>query len=760
MKSKFSITTNAAAVLLVSLGLYNDTQRTILVSLSAGFVGLLAPFLIPWKLFDSLLHRFSFSIYYRFTHSMREASLSQQRAAGAQLWREDEADSVDPYENAKSVHDLIPQPPFRDTLFWLQLEKLLPLIIRDFVHSWYNQYIGYDPAVPELAQEALLDIAQNLVERAAVLDRAALATELIDITQEHFHRVLHSQRHTATDDEAVARFEDLTLHPATAACVHPCADSDIRNRRSYFTSLAEELLLTAAPQDLLLSGLARHVLATSLATCLLNPTVISLSDPDYIRQCLVLIIQPLVAEPTLSADHIADNDAEHNFLPDPEADRGHDSDDGYDNTENVDNIDNIDDADNIDSTDNVDSLLLPRSRAQIRLHSIDVQSVYSMDGNESSPYRFTVSVTGYRKLQRYAEYEIEVWHVLTPEEHESPHIEPWAVQRRYRDFARLHSELRRHYPRQTRHLTLPARALRQTFVPKLDDDLLDSRCQLLDAYLQEVIGAGLGATAELKDFLSSTTGQFSEESRAHQPWQMQRAAKAGLGSLSKAFRTLAWTPLAMAMRPFRPTQDDPPPTATSEMEFVRRRLTALQGSLPFDGFLTTFESTTTPEPIVSLTKFKERPTSLRVAPKLIGLFLEVFKPATSRWTSSTLTSILSRCCSGMVDGFMDDTLDALTTDYSIATYIVMLKETFWPLGVFQEEPTMRSPEQVQATMDELKRDLDLLLPSLISLLLGKRGYQDGLNALIATVSIEKLNRHLVLRLIDTVVARLCVAADK
>ena len=35
--------------------------------------------------------------------------------------------------------------------------------------------------------------------------------------------------------------------------------------------------------------------------------------------------------------------------------------------------------------------------------------------------------------------------------------------------------------------------------------------------------------------------------------------------------------------------------------------------------------------------------------------------------------------------FVDGALDTLTTDYSFATYLVMMRETFWPLGVFQEE---------------------------------------------------------------------------
>jgi hypothetical protein len=45
--------------------------------------------------------------------------------------------------------------------------QLLPLITRDFVHSWYDTYIGYDAIVPELAQEALLDIAHNVRTKTA-----------------------------------------------------------------------------------------------------------------------------------------------------------------------------------------------------------------------------------------------------------------------------------------------------------------------------------------------------------------------------------------------------------------------------------------------------------------------------------------------------------------------------------------------------------------------------------------------------------------
>jgi hypothetical protein len=111
----------------------------------------------------------------------------------------------------------------------------------------------------------------------------------------------------------------------------------------------------------------------------LNPTLVSLADPDYIRQCLVLILHPLVTDVS-AADNGRRRESvqQHNDISDTST--------------NGDNLDNLDDMDRS----------LPRPRAHTRNRSLDAQSVlsfYSFGGENPPTYRFSVSVTCYHKLK-------------------------------------------------------------------------------------------------------------------------------------------------------------------------------------------------------------------------------------------------------------------------------------------------------------------------------------------------------------------------
>eukprot|EP00730_Choanoeca_flexa_P003337 TRINITY_DN11371_c0_g1_i3.p1 TRINITY_DN11371_c0_g1~~TRINITY_DN11371_c0_g1_i3.p1 ORF type:complete len:779 (+),score=149.00 TRINITY_DN11371_c0_g1_i3:130-2466(+) len=763
----------STAVAILGAGAFVDSDLCLRYGTLGLLTGMVVPLLIPWQLLASVMRRASLASYAYCAQEARRNTFELHLSALRRLWRLEEEQSEHPYSQATSIRELIPTSDFRNTLFWLQLEQLMPLVIRDFVRSWYELNVGDDEAVPELAQDMLLDLTHNLMERAAALDRSAVTMELVEVAETHFRRVLRCQAVAANEAELAALFQEPTFDPVTVQACHHAANPDVNVRRGYFAALADHLLLMSAPQDLMVSPLARKVLTNTIATCLFNPTLVTLSDPDYIRQCLVLIIEPMVTGDALATkandshtghderDNAGQNDRHASMSSSSTSDTFY-SDDNYDNFSTHD--DNGDQNDHDQPAVNgrpTSAAAFPAEdavRPKPNTRHMDAESIFSLNiaAGERPIYQFSLHLSRYHKLKNHAEYEIEVWQVVDEDSADStPSVDPWHVLRRYRDFARLHEQLRRAYPQASRGLILPSRALKQAFVSRLDDDLLEDRSRQLDAYLQDIIAAGLGASPELRDFLTSTTGHFSEESRARQPWQVQRAAAAGLGTLTKALRKITAKPMSMVMRSLRGAQ-----TGQEEAEdatnviFVPRQLSPLDAGLPFETFLKHHTSVANEEPMLSLASAVESSTSLKVSHPLVGVFLQAFGTdlnSSSFWKSTLIVA------GGAIDGFVDDCLDALLTDYSLATYLELLRDAFWVDGVFQEEPVVRSQAEQVATRDELAKLLDLLLPSVLPLIMGKRTYHEGVTRTIAAVDSEMLNTHLILNLLDTTVARLTTA---
>eukprot|EP00040_Diaphanoeca_grandis_P031032 m.184826 g.184826 ORF g.184826 m.184826 type:complete len:862 (-) comp32208_c0_seq2:233-2818(-) len=189
----------------------------------------------------------------------------------------------------------------------LMLQKITEMLVKDYVHSWYDEY-SKDDEVPKLSEEYLQHIIELLAARAFHIDRYKIVTQCID--RFRLHVQCFNTARLSSGGSGVCGFgqstEELICYFERLPAAHEALKTDER-LKCYLIEAAGVLIKTILPpheheSDLLLQTFSRLCVHNVLL-----PALDVISEPDFLCQFLVTILSKPSNHNEETDDDIADN---------------------------------------------------------------------------------------------------------------------------------------------------------------------------------------------------------------------------------------------------------------------------------------------------------------------------------------------------------------------------------------------------------------------------------------------------------------------
>lgn len=313
----------------------------------------------------------------------------------------------------------------------------------------------------------------------------------------------------------------------------------------------------------------------------------------------------------------------------------------------------------------------------------------------------------------------------------------WAVARRYSEFHGLHHRLRTLYPT-VRNLEFPRRRL----VMKLQNEFLEKRRATLEHYLRELLRLpAVCRSRDLRAFLSQRPILTKDEihgdaDHADIVSRIYNSVTDGmdeflgnipvLDQLSLAGQNL----ISAATNQYYANNAAPTATAITDLD----GLDVQEARSELEAF-----DNQTLEPLV-------KPIS--------ELFLEIFELNRSpNWLRGrAVVVVLHQLLGGTVERKVRETIKNLFSEDSLLKYIAIVRDAIWPGGVLQREKRPRTEIEKRASRKEAGVVLAALVPELAGSIVGRANAQAASRRLFATLNNERLNTHLIFKLLDEAIA--------
>lgn len=197
---------------------------------------------------------------------------------------------------------LAPKPFAADDLLSASVDKLLDLLLRDFVASWYRN-ISPTTTFPNAIRAVLIAVLEIAGAKISEIDLArASVTRVLPIITNHLR--LHQEAESAvktnnpaaTGEEfstaVAAAFGTAKLHPAAAIIALDSATP----QQQYLRRLVGRLLPGLLPENITSSSVVTVLVREIVACTVLLPVLQMVSDPDVLNQwieayvCALLVV--------------------------------------------------------------------------------------------------------------------------------------------------------------------------------------------------------------------------------------------------------------------------------------------------------------------------------------------------------------------------------------------------------------------------------------------------------------------------------------
>eukprot|EP00092_Neocalanus_flemingeri_P008846 GFUD01009520.1.p1 GENE.GFUD01009520.1~~GFUD01009520.1.p1 ORF type:complete len:981 (+),score=238.89 GFUD01009520.1:139-3081(+) len=174
------------------------------------------------------------------------------------------------------------------------LQDMISYIIRDYILAWHKK-ITLNTSFPDEVRAILSQTVTILTERISLVDWVPyLTTQLVDHVASHvrlFKSARNKYKSPLKDGEArPADLETIFFDCEVEMEGEICRDQvclDQEGETQYFQELCEMLLYLILPGQEFGAGSVRCLVREILAHSLIQPSLNSLSDPDFVNQTLV-----------------------------------------------------------------------------------------------------------------------------------------------------------------------------------------------------------------------------------------------------------------------------------------------------------------------------------------------------------------------------------------------------------------------------------------------------------------------------------------
>ena len=339
----------------------------------------------------------------------------------------------------------------------------------------------------------------------------------------------------------------------------------------------------------------------------------------------------------------------------------------------------------------------------------------------------------------------------------------WAVARRYSQFHELHKRLRARFPA-VRELDFPRRQALFT----LQKEFLNRRRQTLEKYLRSLLLVpAICRSRELRAFLSqasitSSNGENNGQDDASRDFvtriynsvsdgmedflgnipvldQLSVAGQNLISAATSQMNANGSESSSVVIDPLVPSSSTTTTTATTEAE---AELRAYENSNDNSNDSTPNPATKELEPFIK---------------PICDLFLELFELAKGNsWLRGrTVVVVLHQLLGGTIERKIHDSARSYLEDDRLESYVLLLQKGLWPDaaggGKFKQAAPPRTAAEKALSRREAALVLGALIPDLTGSVVGRANAQAAGRKVGALLNNRRLNAHLVLTLLDTLV---------
>lgn len=176
-----------------------------------------------------------------------------------------------------------------------EIESVLRLVYRDFVHSWYDQ-ISTDEQFIHNLDSLVKQTLRNLSLKFRSIDTVSfLTTKLVDSFASHlrlYRLSLETQSTLKLEDPNVnllSCFFDLELHQEEHHLCRDLVSEDNEYLFTYLTGLCDTLLYLLIPLDSFNNRLFHTFILSLFVNALAYPVINLLSNPDFVNRLIILL---------------------------------------------------------------------------------------------------------------------------------------------------------------------------------------------------------------------------------------------------------------------------------------------------------------------------------------------------------------------------------------------------------------------------------------------------------------------------------------
>jgi len=295
-----------------------------------------------------------------------------------------------------------------------------------------------------------------------------------------------------------------------------------------------------------------------------------------------------------------------------------------------------------------------------------------------------------------------------------------------------------------RNLDFPGKKL----ITALSNSFVDSRCNTLEAYLQNLIlNPILRKSEELCAFLSRQSTS-TEAGNRNVPKSL--SSFPGQEIVRNVYRSVAESIDDMF---FGPSMLD---VMIQRLSRQAAEVAGIIGSAANDEDLIANAVTSPDEAFLQLpvdleVLAGEASVSSFTAP-ICDLVLSVFElDSKKNWLRrQAVVVILQQVLGGTIERKFRDNLATYLDDSHLWSYLKLIMHTMWPGGQQRSPPPIRTQEQKSKTCDDAQRKLSTLMPDLVANMIGRSNARRGAKRMFAVLQNRRLNQHVVYTVLDEI----------
>lgn len=183
-----------------------------------------------------------------------------------------------------------------------EIESLLQIVYRDFVHTWYDQISSNDQFIHQLDSLVKQTLRNLSFKFRSIQTVPFLTTKLVDVFASHlrlYRLSLETQSTLKLEDPNVnllSCFFDLELHQEEHHLCRDLVSEDNEHLFTYLTALSDTLLYLLIPMDSFNNRLFHSFLLSLFVNTLAYPLLNLLSNPDFINRLIILLCSSRTGE--------------------------------------------------------------------------------------------------------------------------------------------------------------------------------------------------------------------------------------------------------------------------------------------------------------------------------------------------------------------------------------------------------------------------------------------------------------------------------